>query len=260
MAYPRLGDANAFWETLASDYWEQRPGLFRDVLRKPPVTEAQLLAALKAGIEDDSLGGRGDVKILHDAEILRPDLIPKVGAAVAAARKRAGLRAYLQALADFFEDRQFGLHVTRFQNLTPEVWKICQGLAAPLVKAFGAPRGALHAAAFVGTYMQTPFGPHRDAASNLMFPILGKKSMFLWPPDYFEKRGVAVQGDQVVDPDPTPYLADAIELTAEPGDIMYWPSSYWHTPLQVIDGYHATVSLGYWFSCASCPHHSTLWA
>ena len=53
----------------------------------------------------------------------------------------------------------------------------------------------------------------------------GRRRLHLWPDDYFRHpdrehaRGTAGYA---------PYLADAITLEGEPGDLLYWPSSYWH--------------------------------
>ena len=56
-----------------------------------------------------------------------------------------------------------------------------------------------------------------------MFVVQGRKRLRLWPAQYFRDRPEIAHSV-----DYEPYLDDAITLEGEPGDILYWPSGYWH--------------------------------
>jgi hypothetical protein len=57
-----------------------------------------------------------------------------------------------------------------------------------------------------------------------VFVIAGKKKFLTWPYEVFADRG-----EEFSTLDYEAYLDQAIELEGEPGDIIYWPASYWHT-------------------------------
>jgi hypothetical protein len=249
-----------FWSDFSPEHWEKKPGVFRGALSSSPVTERQLLQTLCSSMSDDSLGTGGDAKIFFGSEMVAPAMVPRLGQALGSADDYDGLQAYLEQLSEILGNQKFGIHLTRIESRGTGLWDVFQQLAAPIVETVGPPSGALHGAAFLGSYQRSLFGPHRDRSSVISFPLLGKKSILVWPPRYFEERGIETDGENVLDPGHDAFLADAQELTGGPGDILYWPSTYWHTPLQKEDGLHATVALGYWFSCALCPHHATLWA
>jgi hypothetical protein len=56
-----------------------------------------------------------------------------------------------------------------------------------------------------------------------MFVLDGHKRIRAWPDAFF--RG---KPDLTNRTDYEPYLDASVELDAEPGDVIYWPSSYWH--------------------------------
>src|SRR5207245_3009425 len=75
---------------------------------------------------------------------------------------------------------------------------------------------------FVSNNRLTPFGIHRDPASNFTLVVQGRKRMRLWPEAFFTRRPPMDAESYAA------HLGQALTLEGEPGDLLYWPSSYWH--------------------------------
>ena len=76
-------------------------------------------------------------------------------------------------------------------------------------------------------------GLHKDTQEVFGFVVRGEKTILAWPFDYFLSRveGVptASRYFQVQLPvDYRKFRKDALVLRARAGDIIYWPSDYWH--------------------------------
>lgn len=90
---------------------------------------------------------------------------------------------------------------------------------------------------FFGTYRVTPFGVHRDAASVFSFLLMGERTYYTWPPDYFADE----QALYTPDPDKiAPHLAKAEVFHLKPGEVFYWPSNRWHVVMS--DGRPSVVA------------------
>jgi hypothetical protein len=77
--------------------------------------------------------------------------------------------------------------------------------------------------------------------SVLTFPVLGTKRFLTWPRPYGEQH-VDIQDSLSY----AHHLPTATVLTAEPGDIAYWPADYWH----IADGpvaVSAALNIGLWW-------------
>jgi len=76
---------------------------------------------------------------------------------------------------------------------------------------------------FLGNYRRTPLGVHRDEADVFCFVVDGRKKFRLWPKESFRSSSPRYG------PGPyTKYMKGSVCLAGDPGDILYWPSSYWH--------------------------------
>jgi len=87
----------------------------------------------------------------------------------------------------------------------------------------GVPAGRAEVDLFFGNYRKTNTGVHRDSADVFCFVVDGRKRIRAWPADAIPTSS-PVSG-------PAPYgrfLKGSICLEGEPGDIIYWPSDYWH--------------------------------
>jgi hypothetical protein len=129
----------------------------------------------------------------------------------------------------------FGLVVDNLIEHSWDLWHRMRPFLPPLYEAVGIPMGGGLLDLWCGDYLNTPFGIHKDAQHVFTFVIDGTKRFYLWPFEYFARRR-DLHDDAREDPltllhTPAEYahaVRDAIEVEAKPGDLIYWPPSYWH--------------------------------
>jgi len=102
---------------------------------------------------------------------------------------------------------------------------------------------------FYGRYSSNFTGLHKDTQEIFAFVVRGQKRMLAWPFDYFLSRSDEVSaGDRYfnkrLEIDHRKYRQDAIVLDAEAGDLIYWPSDYWHVAESRSENFSAMLSLG----------------
>lgn len=238
-----------FWKKFCASHWQPRvPTVIRQPFKSFPFSEDLLLRAL----QDFAAGVRADdhrkpcLLSIDDKE--KPPRAPL----------RTLFREESRTLADLekrcggvFAKKPFGLMVTQMQATHPGIW---HGMAAFLQDAqawIGTPAtSALDL--FYGNYSSTFTGLHKDTQDIFAFVIRGKKRMLAWPFEYFLDR---VDGISSADRyfnmrlpfDHRPFRKDAIVLDAEPGDIIHWPSDYWHVSEVQKKQFSAMISLGLFF-------------
>lgn len=124
------------------------------------------------------------------------------------------------------------------------IWKWGQTFSRLYTERVGLPSGEVDIDVFLGRYSVTPRGIHRDPADTLMFVLEGSKRLMFWPEEYFQghifskgKSGSeTLVGIRIED-----YIDDAISIEAKAGDVIYWPSDYWHVGYQKES--HSEVSM-----------------
>jgi hypothetical protein len=94
----------------------------------------------------------------------------------------------------------------------------------PLFRKTGVPAKEVGLELFLGSYSKTPFGPHLDTADVFCVPVVGPKTFRFWKKNVFGKP-YRTHGPY----DYSANLAGSFTITAHPGEIIYWPSEYWHT-------------------------------
>lgn len=100
------------------------------------------------------------------------------------------------------------------------------------------PMQSSYCAVFFGNYEGTPFGVHKDDKSNFQFVIEGKKRMHLWPEEVVRSEpGLQDAFDY------RRFLDRAITLEGGPGDVLFWPASYWHIG-ESVEGLSLSVTVG----------------
>ena len=80
---------------------------------------------------------------------------------------------------------------------------------------------------FLGNYRSTSFGVHRDPLDNIMIMVEGSKTMRLWSDETWKRLGNP-NHEGYTTHDYARFLPEAMTFTLEPGDLLYWPHSYWH--------------------------------
>lgn len=136
------------------------------------------------------------------------------------------LKKYLKRLDQDFLGQSYAFSLSALQtHMSFQYWNRIRDFLYPIVKKFGLPPGYLGCtvALFVGNYSKTPFGLHRDPESTFCLPIVGKKMIRVWPKKVLKDKPQTYFLEHYSKLNPKSKL-----LKGKPGDILYWPSDYWH--------------------------------
>lgn len=236
-----------FWKKFTTEHWRPRvPTVLRQPFKNYPFSEASLLRAMQAfenGLREGDRRAQCLVSI-GDAEKppRRPlrDLFREESETMAALERRC---------KRVFHKQRFGLMVTRFEAIHPEIWSSLTAFLHDARHCIDYPVPRAFVDLFYGNYRSSFTGVHKDTQEIFAFVVRGKKRMLAWPFDYFLSRVAGLsRGDRYfhmrLPVDPRKYRKDAIVLEAEPGDVFYWPSDYWHVADNPDGGFSAMVSLG----------------
>ena len=157
---------------------------------------------------------------------------------------------YFSRLVALYNGSEITVNVASLQSYSYVLWKYVCKLLGPLYKAFGLPSIRTDLDIFLGNYKKTPFGLHKDIADNISFVLQGRKRMRVWPYEIFSSYCKSVDGlrqevslEGVIDYEE--YKDQSIVLEGEPGDILYWPSTYWHIG-EAAEDFHASVNLSFY--------------
>jgi hypothetical protein len=115
---------------------------------------------------------------------------------------------------------------------------------------------------FVGKYGATPRGIHTDPGTTFMFVVQGTKRMVVWPPSTFSPTDHRIVGFPMQREVYALQYEDAppgIVLEGKVGDILYWPSTYWHLGVSSdVEEPVAALNVGVWLEGKSRPALSPL--
>jgi len=214
-------------------YWGRRPTVIKQPFARAIVSPAELFAAMVAAT--DRLEGDD-----HDFALTIDGV--RAGADVdrwMPARKDRSLAGLAQRIGGDLPGSTFALFVPAFQvELGWDVWMRVRRFLSGLYARVGVPAHRAELDLFAGTYARTRRGIHLDSADVFCFVIEGRKRIRLWPGSAFPDRAFwyGYGGDDK-------RLSRSRCLDGEPGDILYWPSSYWHVG-ESLGGIVSSLSLG----------------
>ncbi|MCG8609485.1 MAG: cupin domain-containing protein [Pseudomonadales bacterium] len=146
------------------------------------------------------------------------------------------ISCYFNQLAANPRFHNFGFFLREPQFLHEQIWLRLKDIARFLFNYIPIPRENLGSDVFLGNYRETPFGAHKDNLDNFLFMVTGKKTLYLWEGHLkFEEL--------------TADNATAYELEA--GDLLYWPSTYWHVGKNFDNQPSISINLDYYDSKAA---------
>lgn len=207
-----------FWKEFVDRYWGRRPAVIRQpfahAIASPEDVFGAMVAAtnrLRADTQDFVLTIDG-VRVGADVERWLPR------------KKDRSLGRLTARMAGDLPGSSFAVFIRAFQlELGWDFWLRVRHFLSGLYATVGVPADRAEIDLFAGTYERSRHGIHLDSADVFLFVIEGRKRIRLWPgsvfPDgnYWYGRG---EKDR--------RLSRSSVLDGEPGDILYWPSSYWH--------------------------------
>jgi hypothetical protein len=139
---------------------------------------------------------------------------------LAADRSIAGWSA---RVTELLQGRAFGFVVDDYHVHDDLVWRRVRQFLRGLYGVTGLPGEEATMTLFLGNYARTPFGLHRGRSANFMFVVDGLKRIRAWPDEFF--RGKPDMTNRL---DYEPYNDASVVLDARPGEVIFWPASYWH--------------------------------
>lgn len=146
---------------------------------------------------------------------------------------------YAAYLDETFDGQKFGIVANNLHLFDPELWLASQPFLRRLLDARGVPTGGVSLDMFFGNYRQTPFGIHKDSQDVYTWVLDGTKRFHLWPFPRLAGRAelelarerLEARDAQIRVADEAEYralLEDSVVLEGQPGDMMFWPMSWWH--------------------------------
>jgi hypothetical protein len=225
---------SSFWSMFRETHWESVGAVLQQPFAAPITTPDESFACLVAA-SDRYRAGDHSVKLefcIEHAQVLAEvgRLLPE-----GADRTAAG---YAARVTPLIGGRRFGLVVEDVQAFDASLWLRLREFLRGLFEQTGLPGDACKATVFLGNYDRTPFGLHRGDSANFMFVVEGEKRMRTWPDAFFrDKENLTHRLDY------ERYNDDSIVMDAGPGDVIFWPSDYWHIGESVSGGLSSAVSV-----------------
>ena len=138
-------------------------------------------------------------------------------------------------------DQAVTLSVYECQSYSFTLWMRARYFLRALYAHVGLPISKVNLDTFFGRYSRTPFGIHKDAVANFSYVVSGAKRMLLWPSEAFENRfPTSIRALGTVHYEQ--FMDSAIEIEGKPGDLIFWPASYWHLAISD-DGWPTTLNI-----------------
>lgn len=225
-----------FWTNFTKNIWEKKPVTIKNV--KSPlleIGEAEIFRLLVLFSDqcrklDDAAGFKFYVNGLqaHAEDILQ----------VLPLKQDKNLLGYHKRMNALFSD--YCLVCDELLKANVDKQALLTDFTTELYRHTGFPNRFSEMGLYLGNYRKTPFGVHVDSCGVFSFPVAGQKKFRLWTSAFAEKHPDLDRSFSYAK-----YKKDSVLMTAEVGDMTYWPSSAWH--IAESDGqFSATWSLGVW--------------
>lgn len=222
---------NINWESCGD--WMQAPRLLK--VGAPLIDERNAFEILVRG-SADYLAHRRDVKLSFNVGL---------GQRVADLQKLlpnatdGGLSAYALRVSQELLDEDFSLALLGASYYDVALFDATRNFIRPLLAKTGMPQGMVDVDIFFGKYRVTPIGIHRDNATNFSFVISGNKRYVFWPPSAISTPS----NSHVLGRTDWQHYPSSIEISAVPGDVVFWPADYWHLAVSDATDTAATVNI-----------------
>ncbi|WP_029423553.1 hypothetical protein [Alicyclobacillus macrosporangiidus] len=216
----------ADWSGFLADFWEKKPAVLKGWLKEPIVSPDDLFEAMICAAHDWLDTGNRTFSMWINNQLVNEysKFLPS--------ESDKTLASYLDRITGIPVSREFTYAQNNMQVHSEKIWYRARSFIHGLISRIGIPTDEVDVDTFIGRYTFTPRGIHTDQASTFMHVIEGTKRMLVWPPDFFNDKNVKIVGTHlrktIVDFDYRDVANEATVLEGNTGDILYWPSSYWH--------------------------------
>ncbi|MFC1772589.1 JmjC domain-containing protein [Pseudomonadota bacterium] len=214
-----------FWSKFHSHHWEKTPAIFKALFDSPFISPGQLFDAI-VGMPSRTPSDRFWASRQVPPRT-RDDFQPVPLDQHGPRREDQSLDGFFARVRQQIGDLPVGLNIHKLEKSQPELWFQFREFVHGLNTITGElPSGRWDIDTFLGTYKTTPLGIHRDNASVFVMGVMGQRTYYTWPGDYFKPGDTALSTLDTTSIQP--HLDNAFRMDLGPGDMVYWPSSNWH--------------------------------
>jgi 50S ribosomal protein L16 3-hydroxylase len=228
---------------VAERCWEREPARLAAIGAPPLLSDEEVLAGLVAAADEYRAGMSDPLRARRTAEsgwlrfyVDRGARMTDVAAFLPTSLDRT-TEAYLARAGAAFGGRAIELVVNQFQSYSYVLWQRLRELLVPLYARVGIPADHSDAVLFLRDHA-VGFGLHSDAAGVFMFVLRGRKRVRLWP-----RTALVETAFEYGTHNYTTLLDRATTLEAAAGDVVYWPSSYFHS-VEADPGPSVSINVG----------------
>lgn len=226
-----------------ADHWEQRPVVLRD----PGFglcDHQQVFSALQNA---RAMARAGAIRDPRDVSFHEGDAVVVDPAPFLPLDVETSLAEYLARLSTTVA-KEFTLLVNNFQQFSLPLARAMRQFMRNLFQQLGRmPAGVVTSHLMVSRYGVSPFAVHKDPNSVFTFLVSGRKTLRVWPFEALAERTQQPFAEhrqlRLYDFDYRPFSASGIPLDGEPGNILYWPSSFWHVGEADAEQVHVSLHL-----------------
>lgn len=211
------------WPLFVAEDWNQRPVVFR----QPPGSPF---------IEDEVFAAAAAVTAPHCQFTIERHQQLNPGPYLPV-ESDSSFDGYERRLADWLDGRRYALIVDELHSFGYPMWDRERTFFAGLWELVGLPLTGAITSLFHGTYEHSPVGVHQDRFTTFMVGMRGRKRMRFWP-----RRPWAEPVTTMLDY--RPHVATSFAVEIGPGDILYWPDSYYHVGESVGTDPATSVNIG----------------
>jgi len=206
-----------FWSDFSASHWEKAPLLLHQPFGGLFADPAEVFAAVVRACDRFREGESVRLRLFGHQGLVVGDLDRLLPAG-----SDAGFPAYGQRVTRELQSPTFTFVANYLHVHDSRLWNSVRRFLAGLYAQVGLPADHADVDVFASTNALTPFGIHRDPASNFTLVLQGRKTMRLWPQESFARRPPMDAESFAA------HRAHALTLEGEAGDLLYWPSGYWH--------------------------------
>lgn len=219
------------WDRFVEHYWDRQPVLYRNVAT-PPFAEEEVFATAAAACQaDEAALLPSHIQFVVDK---RQELSVSQRLPLASDKNFA---SYAQRVKELVSDRRYALMVNGFHSFGFDMWARQRDFYQPLWQRIGLPLTTAITTLFHGDYEHSPVGVHRDRFTTFMYVLSGTKRMRMWPEQPWDHDATTV-----VDYDE--FRPGSMAAEVGPGQLLYWPSTYFHVGETVSDVPATSVNVG----------------
>jgi hypothetical protein len=209
----------AFWSGFHRRFWGRRGTVLSNPAGMPLVSADHVFARLVAASEH---WGGADRSFVPEFFVEHAQALTDIDRFLPT-KADGSVAGWSARVTTLLQGRTFGFVVDDYHVHDELVWRRVREFVRGLYDVTGLPGEEAKMTLFLGNYARTPFGLHRGRSDNFMFAVDGIKRIRAWPDEFF--RGKPDMTNRL---DYDRYNDASVLLEARPGDVIYWPASYWH--------------------------------